>query len=473
MTAAVDMTRAAGGGWRAWAGEARALGTLGMPLAFGQLAGVAMLTTDTILLGHVGPEALAAASLGFSVLIVPMMFLMGVAQGATPMMAFAVGARRHHVREVRRTVRQALWVTGLVCVPVFAALWHSDALFALIGHEPRLAAEAADYVRALLPTLLVGTWFIVLRSFMATYDRPRAALVIALAQVPVNGLINYALIFGNWGAPPMGLIGAGIGSSVTGLLGVVALALVIMFGHFRRFRLFGRFWRADWRRFAEVLRLGTPIGLTLTFEVLLFAGAAQLMGLISPLALAAHQLSIQFCAITFMFALGIAQAAGIRVGLSAGARDQSGIALTGWTALALGGGVMGLLGTSFVLFPETLVGVFLTDITGEETSVVFAYARDFMMLAALFQVVDAAQVVAANLLRGIKDTRVPMIYALVGYWVIGFTTSWALAFPLEMGGIGIWWGFVLALGLVATLMVRRFAGRREIPAYRAAFGLAA
>jgi MATE family multidrug resistance protein len=389
------------------------------------------------------------------------------------MMAFAVGARRHHVREVRRTVRQALWATGLVCVPVFVALWHIDALFSLIGHEPRLAVEAADYVRSLLPTLLTGTWFIVLRSFMATYDRPRAALVIALLQVPVNGLINYALIFGNWGAPQLGLVGAGIGSSITGLMGLIALALVIGFGHFRRFTLFGRFWRGDRRRFVEVLRLGTPIGLTLTFEVMLFAGAAQLMGLISPLALAAHQLSLQLCAVTFMFALGLGQAAGIRIGIAAGARDQSGVGLTGWTALALGCGVMGLLGTTFVLFPQTLVGVFLPDITGEETAVVFDYARDFLILAALFQVVDAGQVVGANLLRGIKDTRVPMIYALVGYWAIGLTTSWALAFPLKMGGIGIWWGFVLALGLVAALMVRRFAGRRAIPAYRAAFGLAA
>lgn len=473
MTAAAETARATGSRWRPWLAEAGALCLLGIPLAVGQLAGVAMMTIDTVMVGHVGPQQLAASSLGFSVVFVPMMFLMGLALGSAPMMAFAVGRRRHHVREVRRTVRQALWATGMACVPVCLLLWQVEAFFLLIGHGAEISAEAAAYVRTLIPTMLTGTWFIVLRGFMATYDRPRAALLIALAQAPVNAALNYVLIFGHWGMPPLGLVGAGIGSSLTGLLALIALALTIQLGHFRRFHLFGRFWRADWPRFREVLRLGTPIGLTLTFEILLFAGASQLMGLIDPLALAAHHVALQMCAITFMFALGVAQAAGIRIGISAGARDAGAIGTTGWTALALGCGVMGILGLSFVLFPQTIVGIFLTDITGEQTARVFAYARDFLALAALFQVLDAAQVVGNNLLRGLKDTRVPMLYALFCYWIVGFSVSWLLAFPLGLGGVGVWWGFVLALGLASILLVRRFAGRARIPAYRDAFGVGA
>lgn len=471
MTAAVDMVKAGvapvAGRGRGVLPEARALVALGLPLALGQLAGVAMLTTDTIMLGRVSPEALAAAALGFSVIIVPMMFLIGLAQGAVPLMAYVVGARTRHMREVRRIVRQAFWATGFVCLPVIAALWHVGGLLRLIGQEPALAETTEAYVRAVSPVLLTGTWYVVLRNFMATYDRPRAALAIALLQVPVNGLFIYVLIFGHLGFPALGVVGAGLGSVASGLLALLALAAFIAFDRrFRRFRLLGRFWRADWAKFREVMRLGTPIGLTITFEVLLFSGAAQLMGLIGPLALAAHQIAIQVSSVTFMFALGVGQAGAIRIGLAAGSRDAAAIGRIGWTALALGCGFMGLMAVAMVVFRADLAALFLADVGSGENAVVFAYAVGFIALAGLFQVLDAAQVVAVNLLRGLQDARVPMVYALLCYWGFGLTLSWLLAFPLGMGGQGIWWAFVAAIGVFAFLMVRRFAGRRRIPSYR-------
>ncbi|MCW0181946.1 MAG: MATE family efflux transporter [Zavarzinia sp.] len=447
--------------------EARALIALGLPLALGQLAGVAMLTTDTIMLGRVGPGALAAAALGFSVIIVPMMFLIGLAQGAVPLMAYAVGAKRHHMREVRRIVRQTFWATGFVCLPVIALLWNIGILLRLIGQEETLAAETERYVRAVSPILLTGTWYVVLRNFMATYDRPRAALVIAMLQVPVNGIFIYALIFGHFGLPALGVVGAGLGSVASGLLALIALVVFILLDRcFRRFRLFGRFWRADGQKLLEVVRLGTPIGLTITFEVLLFSGAAQLMGLIGPLALAAHQIAIQIASVTFMFALGIGQAGAIRIGIAAGSRDADAIGRTGWTALVLGCGFMGAMALVMLVWREDLAGLFLADRTTADNAAVFTYATGFLVLGALFQVVDAAQVVAVNLLRGLQDARVPMLYAMLCYWGLGFTLSWALAFPFGLGGDGVWWGFVIAIGAFAVLMVRRFASRRRIPAYR-------
>ncbi len=459
-------------GLRSFLREARAIAAVGLPLALGQWAGVAMLTTDTIMLGRVSPEVLAAAALGFSIVMLPMMFLIGLAQGATPLMAHALGARVRYLRDVRRSFRQVLWATGIVCVPVIAACWQVGALLRLIGHEPALADATQDYVRAVSPTLLTSAWFVVLRNFMATFDRPRAALVIALLQVPVNGLFIYVLIFGHLGLPALGAVGAGIGSSLSGLLALVTLGVFLARDRqFRRFHLFGRFWRADWPRLGHIFRLGTPIGLTITFEVMLFSAAAQMMGLISPLALAGHQIAIQIASTTFMVALGLGQAASIRIGVAAGARDAVAVRRTGWTALVLGCGFMGAMAVVMVIWRSAIAGLFLPDQRGPEELEVLAFACDFLVLAGLFQVVDAAQVVAVNLLRGLQDARVPMIYAIGCYWVIGMTASWALAFPLGLGGLGIWWGFVAAIGTFATLLVRRFARREQVPSYRALFAL--
>ena len=455
-------------------GEVRALLATGLPLALSQLAGVAMLTTDTIMLGRVGPEALAAAALGFSVIMVPMLFLIGLAQGAVPLMAYAVGARTRHMREVRRTIRQAFWATALACAPVLLVLWNFGPILRLIGQDEGLIGPTVDYIRAVSPVLVTGTWFALLRNFTATYGRQRAALAIALLQVPVNAVFIYILIFGHLGLPALGVVGAGLGSSLSGLLALGALALYLRLDRrFRRFRLMGRFWRADWSRLGQIFRIGAPIGLTIAFEVMLFSVAAQMMGLFGPLALAAHQIAIQIASTTFMVALGLGQAGSIRVGIAAGARDEAGIARTGWTALALGCGFMGLTAIGMVIWREDLIGLFLPDLTSPDNRAVLGIAAHFVVLAGLFQIVDAAQVVTVNLLRGIRDTRVPLIFALVCYWGIGVGLSWLLAFPLGLGGNGIWWSFVAAIGAFALLLVHRFTRRRRLTAYRALLGTGA
>ncbi|MCF4165800.1 MATE family efflux transporter [Zavarzinia compransoris] len=463
-----------GGEPKGFLAEARALLVVGLPLVFGQLAWMAMLTTDTVILGRLGPESLAAGALGHSVVIVPMLFLIGLAQGAVPLMAHAVGARTRHVREVRRTVRQAFWATGMICVPAIAALWFVGDLLLLIGQDPALVDLTEDYVRAVAPMLLTYTWFAVLRNFTATYRRQRAALIIALAQVPVNGVLAYGLVFGDFGLPRLGVIGAGVASSLSGLTALIALGLYLRTDRqFRRFRLLGRFWRPDWPRLGHVFRIGTPIGLTITFEVLLYSGAAQLMGLIGPLALAAHQIALQVASVTFMVALGIGQAGAIRVGIATGARDPAAVGRTGWTALVLGCGFMGSMAIVMVVWRSEIAGLFLPDVTSPENREVVAIAAGFLILAGVFQVLDAAQVVTVNLLRGLRDARVPMLYALLCYWVLGLGLSWLLAFPLGLGGMGIWWSFVAALAVFASLLVHRFAHRDRLTTYRDLFGGAA
>ncbi|MDD3446170.1 MAG: MATE family efflux transporter [Zavarzinia sp.] len=443
---------------------------LGLPLVLGQLAWVAMLTTDTVILGRLGPEALAVGGLGHSVVVVPMLFLIGLAQGGMPLMAHAVGARAHHVRDVRRTVRQSFWATGIVCLPVLAALWHVGVLLRWVGQEPALAAATQDYVRAVSPILLTSTWYAILRTFTATYGRQRASLIIALAQVPVNGVLAYGLVFGTFGLPAWGVVGAGIASSLSGTAALVALGLFLRFDRrFRRFHLMGRFWRPDGVRLTQIFRIGLPIGFTIGFEVLLFSMAAQIMGLLGALVLAAHQVALQVSTVTFVVALGIGQAASIRVGIASGARDEEAVSRTGWTAIALGAGFMGAMAVVILLWRFPIVALFLPDVTAPDNRAVLDLAAGFLLFAGVFQVMDGTQVVASHLLRGLRDTRAPMIFALLCYWLIGFVLCWLLAFPAGLGGTGVWLSFVVAIGTFAGLLVWRFAGRRRLPAYRDLF----
>jgi MATE family multidrug resistance protein len=240
------------------------------------------------------------------------------------------------------------------------------------------------------------------------------------------------------------------------------MALVVtLHPRFRRYRLFGRFWRADRERFRAVWRLGLPIAVTLGLEITIFNAAVFLMGLISSDAIAAHAIAIQIAALTFMVPMGLAQAVTVRVGLAYGRKDRDGVTVAGWTAFALGVGFMGLTALVMLSVPDLLVSAFV-DRSDPANARVVSLAVSFLFVAAIFQVVDGAQVVGAGMLRGLHDTRVPMIYAAFGYWVIGLSVALGLAFGLDWGGVGIWTGLATGLAAVAVMMIARWMRRDRL-----------
>lgn len=442
---------------------------LGLPIAASHFAQILMNAIDVAMLGRVGPQAVAAGALGFAVFVIVLIFMLGLSMGTAPMMAQAIGRGQQSMRDVRRTLRQGIWAVTAIGIPfAVAVIWVEDMLL-LAGQDPAIAHEAALYVQALAPSLFFACWFTVLRNFVASYQRPNAPMVIMVIGLFANAGFNYMLIYGKLGFPALGVMGAGIGSSLAQL---VMLSLLLGFiqidRRFRRFHILGRFWRPDWHRFREVLRLGMPIGLTMLFEVALFAGSAFLMGLIGTLELAAHQIALQVASMTFMIPLGIAQAAGIRVALFAGAADRLAVHRTGVVAVALGVGFMALMALVIWSVPELLVAPFLSDAGAGDNARVMALACSYLAFAAGFQIFDAAQVVGANLLRGLKDTRVPMLFAALGYWIIGLPVGVLFAFGLGLEGQGIWLGFVVALVVAAALMLGRFALRERVASLRAA-----
>jgi len=365
------------------------------------------------------------------------------------------------VRDVRRTFRQSLWAAALMAVPVLIVLWNAERVILAFGQEPDLARLAGVFLKGYMWVIPPWLLFQVLRNFVSAMERPGWILAISATGIPLNGLVSWALIFGHFGLPKLGIFGGGIGSAIVWTAMAIALTTVVLTDRqFRRFHIFGRFWRPDWPRFRHLFKLGGPIGLTMGFEGAVFSAAAYLMGLFGAPSVAAHQIALQIAATTFMIPLALGQAATVRVGLAYGRQDSHGIALAGWTAFGLGTAFMAVAAALMFIFPRELITLFLEDTPANAP--VIALGVSFLLVAALFQVVDGAQVVGAGMLRGLHDTSVPMVFALFGYWAIGLGVGVALAFAMDWRGIGIWTGLAVGLGVVAALMLWRWTRRDRL-----------
>lgn len=447
---------------RLWRDEIRATLALAWPLILTNIAQALIHVTDVVLLGWAGASVLAAGTLGVNIYFAFLIFGIGLVTATAPMMAKELGERSHSVRDVRRTVRQGMWAAVALTIPVWIILWFTGPILVAIGQDPALAADAQLFVRALQWGFLPYLWYLVLRSFISALEKPLWSFVVGVVAVLFNGVVNYGLIFGHLGFPKLGLVGAGIGSALANTLMFVGMALVVlMHRRFRRFRLFGHFWRSDWPRFREVWRLGLPIAVTLALEITIFNAAVFLMGLIGAESIAAHAIAIQLAALSFMVPMGLSQAATVRVGLAFGRRDRPGIARAGWAAFALGTGFMSLTGLVMLAVPYALVTMFL-DPALPANQAVIPLAVSFLIVAAFFQIFDGAQVVAAGMLRGLQDTKVPMIYAGIGYWVIGLVTGVGLGFGLGWEGVGIWIGLAAGLAAVAVMLLARWIRRERL-----------
>lgn len=447
---------------RFWKAEARALAVLALPLILGNLAWSSIAATDLLLLGRLGADAVASGALTINVYNAFLVSGMGLAIAVSPMIATERGRKKHSVRDIRRTVRQAIWVTALICPPIWAILWHTETILIAMGQDTALSSGAARLMRGLQWALMPYLWFMVLRNYVSALERPLWGVGIIVAALPVNFLLGWVLIFGHFSLPPMGLFGAGLASSLTALFMFLGMALVVNCDrHFRRYALFGRFWNSDWPRFRYIWKLGLPIAITLALEVSVFNAAALLMGLIGQASLAAHAIAIQIAALCFMVPLGISQAATIRVGFAFGQGDREAIGRSGWIALIFGTGFAALAAALLVLMPRSLVGIFL-DTVDPANREVTALAISFLAIAALFQLVDCTQAIGAGVLRGLHDTRVPMIFAALGYWVIGMGVGALLAFRSPLAGFGIWIGLATGLAVVALAMVIRWTRRERL-----------
>ena len=443
-----------------WIAEARTMLSLAWPLVLSQLAQVAFQTTDVIMLGWVGPDQLAGMSLATALMHPLLVGGFGLVSAAAPMVSQALGAGE--LKSVRRTVRQGLWVALLVSALIVPVLVLSEHIFPLLAQPPEAAHLAALYLDFAAFSTIPALSYMVFRLFISAKGNTKAVLAITVFALVLNGVLNYLLIFGAFGFPELGIVGAAIATTASNtLMLLLGAAYAVLHPKFRRHYVLVRFFKPDWPRFFEFFHIGLPIGLTQIAEVSLFGFAVFMMGWIGTEAVAAHAIAIQCASIAFMVPLGLAQAATIRVGLAQGARDPDRVGRAGWSALAVTLLFMSITFALFIFAPRLLASLFL-DATRPENQATIALAVSYLTVAGLFQLFDGTQVAMASALRGLSDTRVPMVVALLGYWVVGLSIAYVFAFVLGWQGIGVWTGLAAGLAFVAVVLLIRWSNRERL-----------
>ncbi len=429
--------------------EAAKILRLAGPLILGQLAGVLMTFVDTVMAGRLSAEALASVAAGAAVWHTIMLFGMGVLLAVSPSVAFLYGAGER--RKIASLTRQALWIAAGLTALTIAVYFGAAALLQALEIDPTLHPTILGYLRALLWGAPAMYAFLALRFLCEGMEISRPVMYFGFVGLAVNVVANYGLIYGHWGLPALGAVGCGHATSAvwwTELAG-----LVVYIGRHPRLgplHIFGRFDPPRLDQLRELLRLGLPIGFSFFVEVSMFAGVALLMGSISAIAVAGHQIAINVASTTFMVPLGISLATTVRVGRALGRGDPRGARRAGWLGMQLALAINVLSAALLVTFPGPIASIYTRD------QGVIAIAVQLLVLAAIFQLSDGLQVSAAGALRGVKDTRGPMIVTVVAYWLIGLPFGYWLCFHRDLGPRGLWIGIIGGLTVAGVLLAARF-----------------
>ena len=440
-------------GWRRELGE---LLHIAGPLAGAQLAYMVMGTTDSVMMGRIGTDALAAGGLGSTVAFMMVYVALGMLQSIQPIVAHGRGANDRSA--FARTLAAGL-LMGLACAgPIVLVLVEIDRILVAIGEPPAIAHLAWIYECAFAWAVPAWLWNGTFRNYLAALGRTRFIMVVSATGCFVNLALNWMLIFGHLGAPALGLAGSGYATSIVGALMAIALALYAWrVGALPEGML--RLPLAELRDgIGEVLALGLPVAGQWSIEIGLFSGSSLLMGWFGPVALAAHQICLNLCSLTYMVPFAISTAATVRVGYHIGARSPRAARIAGFTALGLGISFMALAAVALVFFARPIFGLYL-DAGDPALPQVQTVGASLLALAAIFQVFDGTQCVASGALRGLKDVRMPLVAAVIGYWILGLPIGASLAFRTSLGPVGLWWGFVAGLVVVAFLLALRFRRR--------------
>lgn len=429
--------------------EAAKLFRLAGPLILGQLAGVLMTFVDTVMSGRLSAEALASVAAGAAIWHTFMLAGMGILLAVSPSVAQLDGAGQQD--KVGPLVRQALWISLGLTILTIGVYFASAPLLQALKIDPSLHPTILGYLRALLWGAPAMYAFFALRFLCEGMEISKPVMYFGFVGLAVNVVANYGLIYGHWGLPALGAVGCGYATSAVWTTELIGLVLYIR--RHPKLRSLSVFDDFEWPRvepIRELLLLGVPIGFSFFVEVSMFAGVALLMGSISATAVAGHQIAINVASTTFMVPLGISLATTVRVGQARGRGDSAGVRLSGWTGMQLALAINVVSAAVLMTFPGPIARIYTTD------DAVIAIAVQLLILAAVFQLSDGLQVSAAGALRGIKDTRGPMVVTVVAYWLIGLPAGYWLCFHRGLGPPGLWYGIIGGLTVAGVLLAARF-----------------
>jgi MATE family multidrug resistance protein len=432
--------------------EMRATMRLAAPIVGAQMAQIGMGITDTVMLGGLGRDALAAGGLGAMMFFTFVMILQGLMSAAAILIAHARGANDE--TRIAPILRASYLVATCMAVPLMLLLSQAEHFLRAVGEPEALSVAVAPYENVLLLATPAAMWMGVQRAYLSAMNRPHLIMGVAVTALFVNGFLNYGLIYGAFGLPELGYVGSATASAITLWLQMIATAIgIAATPALRRFQQWGPI---EGRLVYEILHLGWPIAVTVGVETMLFGSAGLLTGILGATALAAHQIALTTAAFMFMIPLGIGQAANVRVGYHTGAGQARDARRAGFAALTLGILFSTVSGIVMIAVPRQIALLFGLDPTNPNDAGVIDIAVHLLVIGAAFQLVDGLQAIASGALRGLKDTRLPMILAAIGYWLVGFPVAWALGLHTDWGAQGVWVGLALSLATAAIFLVARF-----------------
>ena len=437
--------------------EFRPMMKLALPVVAAELGWSAMGMVDTLMVGRVNAESIGAVSLGTALFLAVGIFGIGMLLGLDTLVSQAFGAGK--IEECHRSLVQGVYLSFMLAPLLTGVIWSVIPLLSHLGMNPDVFPLMIPYLKAvtwsMLPLLLYATF----RRYLQGMGLVKPVMVVLVSANLVNVAANWILVFGNLGAPVMGVEGAGWATCISrAYLAIGLIGYALYYDHVHRTGLLHTPLGIDPGRFRRLVELGFPAALQITLELGAFATGTALAGKLDSASIAAHQIAITAAGFIFMVPLGVSSAGAVRVGHALGRRDVAGAARAGWMALIIGAGFMACSAIAFLLFPSHIVRAFTSD------AAVITIGISLLFVAAYFQLFDGLQVVAAGILRGTGDTRTPMFANLVGHWFVGLPVGYTLCFVKGWGVIGLWVGF--CVGLVSVGLILLVAWSRRVRSLR-------
>jgi multidrug resistance protein, MATE family len=432
-----------------WRWELRAMVSLAVPVVLSELGWMAQGVVDTIMVGRLGPAAIGTVALGNAVCYTPSLFGVGLMLGLDTLVAQAYGREDHD--ECHRWLAQGVYLACIAAIPIMAAIWLASFFFVRAGISPEVAAPAGPYTRLLLlgtpPLLIYGA----ARRYLQGVGQVRVITFTYLLANLVNWFGDWVLIYGRLGMPALGVNGSAISTAAARVtMAVVLIGFAWRYERRRGHPLFRHWAGPQAARLKQLVRLGAPAAGQILLEVGAWNLATFSAGYLTPVALATHQIVLNYASITYMVPLGISAAAAVSVGQAVGAGDPARARRAGWLALGLGTSFMLLAGVTFLVWPKPLIELYTRDPR------VLAVGPGLLGIVAAFEIFDGVQTVSTGALRGLGETRAPMMANLVGYWVLGLPLGFFLCFTLRWGIYGLWIGLTVALIVIALSVLARW-----------------
>ncbi len=422
---------------------------LALPISFGQLGHIMMGVVDSIMVGKVGYESLAASALVNGLFFLVIVLGIGLSVAATPLIAIAKGAGKNE--DCGKTLNQSLLVNLLFSFFLIIGIYSISLMIPFMNQPAEVTKQAIPYMQVLTASIIPFLIFQTYRQFLEGLEMPNAPMVVALLANVLNAFLNWIFIYGNFGFPAMGLFGAGIATTATRW--TMALSLMYFTINYKKVSVFKpalKFKPIDFVLIKKLIQIGLPSGFQYFLEVACFTFATIMVGWIGSKQQAAHQIALNIASLTYMIMLGISSAGTIRVGYALGKKDVRQIRLSGFTAIGMAATLMLIFATLIIIMKNILPGYYNSD--GE----VISYASSLLLLAAAFQLFDGLQASSIGALRGLTDVKIPLIVSIFSYWIFAIPVAWLLGFYFQMGVVGVWIGLTVGLVIIGTSMLYRF-----------------